>query len=259
MPPLRLICFLFLLLPASAQALTLRMCVDFNPHPPLVMSKGEGVVDRLVAAAAHEAGLTLVRYYAPVARCREELRAGKVDAFPLTPYIDALRPFLVFPMAAGKPDVLRSVSAVRQLVYRRQGSLASWNGSVAAGLGMPVLVSFGSVLVTERLTASRVPFDDNGKSTAVNLTKLMARRGDLLVGYEHDVEALLARPEFAGKVEALPIPFSDEICYLTVTPAFYRANRAQVERMWDAIGRLRKQARAQALENSAQPAEAIKK
>jgi len=42
----------------------------------------------------------------------------------------------------------------------------------------------------------------------------------------------------------LPLPFAEDAMYFSVSKAYYKANRAAVERMWDAIGRLRAAAAA---------------
>lgn len=227
------------LLAPPLHAQTMRICADEQSHMPFIDKEGNGVTGQLILQAAGEVGVKVVFYGAPTTRCREEIRAGLANGFPSAPYTAALLPFMVFPMQQGKPDAARGTLLARAMVFRRQGSAADWNGKAFSGLAMPVLMPFGAVLLSDRLQAMNVPFDDKGKTLALIFGKLLAGRGDVAIGSEYSGAALLTEPRFAGKIEALPLPFSEEFYYLGVSRAYYDANTAQVEQLWDAIGRIR--------------------
>jgi polar amino acid transport system substrate-binding protein len=224
----------------QAGAATLRLCVDERPWPPYLMPSGDGMAQRLLRDAAREAGATLAAYAAPVTRCREEIRYNAADGFPIAPYTPALLSFMVFPMRGGEPDPARAVMSARTLAYRRTGSAVQWDGVRFTHLATPVLVRFGSVLMVDKLAAMDVQADDSGKMLSANFSKLLAGRADIAVGLETTGLALLALPEFAGKIEALPVPFTDEAYYLGLSRTFYNANPQLSERLWDAIARQRR-------------------
>lgn len=227
---------------ASAQALTLRLCADERSHMPFINASGGGMVGMLIQQAAQETGVTVQYYGAPITRCREELRANLASGFPGVPLTPSVQSFMAFPMQAGEIDNSRAVMNARALVYRRVGSSAGWDGKKFTDVSTPVMVPMGSVLLFDRLTAMGVPFDDGSKTLEGNFNKLLGKRGELVVGSEFSGAALLADPRFAGKIEALPLPFSDEAYFLALTKAIYDANPDTVERLWNALARIRKSA-----------------
>lgn len=226
-------------LPACAQAPKLRLCVDARPHPPFLTPDGEGTVGALVRRAASEAGVALEFYSAPLTRCREEIRAGLADGYPSAAHTPSWLPLLDYPMKAGLPDPARAVLFVRVLAYQRQGGAVGWDGARFTRLNTPVLAGYGSALILDRLEAMRQASDTTGKNLEVNFAKLMAGRGDVALGWEQDGAALMARPELAGKVEALAPPFAEAMFYLGLSKRFCRAHPALAERLWAAIGRIR--------------------
>lgn len=224
---------------APAGAVTLRLCTDELSHLPYITPAGGGIADLLIREAAAEAGVTVELYAAPIARCREEIRHLLADGFPTTPFT-SLTGFLAFPMNGAEADPGRAVSSQRGMVFRRRGSAAGWDGARFSGTAAPVLAPFGSVLLIDRLKAMGMPVEDGGKTLGVNFRKLLAGRADLAVGTEFSGQALLSQPEFAGKLEMLPLPFTEEAYYLGLSREFQSAHPEEVERLWNAIARIRR-------------------
>ncbi len=222
-----------------ATAASMRVCVDELSHLPFITPKGEGVSGKLISQAAQEAGIAIIFYSAPITRCREEIRAGLADGFPTAPYTPALLPFMAFPMQQSKPDPARAVVVARGLIFRRTGSDVDWDGQRFINLKRPAMLPFGSVLLTDRLRAMHVRYDDKGKSMKAQFAKLLAERGDVVIGAEYSGRAALSDVRYTGKIEELAKPFSEEPYYFGISRKFYEANGAQVEQLWDAIGRIR--------------------
>ncbi len=236
--PRALLSLLWLLaLPASVWATKLRICSDELPHVPYLMPGGLGTTGLLIRMAAADIGLDVEFYDAPIRRCREDLRAYEADAFPVTPFDPDTLPFMVFPMQDGKVDRLRATTHVRSIVVRRMGSPAHWDGAAFAGLRKPVLLKFGTITTGKKLAALQVATDDSGKLPQSNFRKLMAGRGDLTICPEVECLLLLRQPEFAGKLEALPTPFTDDVLYLAITRQFDERNPGVAEQLWNAIAR----------------------
>ncbi len=231
---------LLLALPAFSFATKLRICSDELPHIPYLMPGGNGTTGLLIRMAAADMGLELEFYDAPIRRCREDLRAFDADAFPVTPFDTETLPFLVFPMADGKVDRARATTNVRSIVVRRIGSPAHWDGRTFTALQLPVLVKFGTIVTGKKLAAMQVATDDTGKSPESNFRKLLAGRGDLAICPEVEGQALLHLPEFAGKLEALPQPFTDDVYYLAITKQFDERNPGLADQLWNAIARTRR-------------------
>jgi polar amino acid transport system substrate-binding protein len=252
-PNLRPLLILALCCPSMALAVTLHVCTDVRNHPPLLMADGSGSVGVMVVAAAREAGLEIAFHAMPIARCRAGFNENTIQSYPLTPFSPELVGQGQYPEHHGKLDRSRSTAGGRLMVYRRIGEKVDWDGSRFSGLVKPVLIPAGSVVIRDRVREAGAPIDSNGSSFATNFEKLLAGRGDVAIGFEHEGTLLLERPSFSGKIEVLPVPLSDELFYMIVHKDFYHAHQVQVEAMWDAIGRMR------AAELSGEAAKALKK
>lgn len=221
-------------------AVTLRLCTDEQSRLPYITPQGTGMADILVREAAKEVGITVEFRPAPLTRCREEIRVHAADGFPTTPYSPTVTDFMAFPMQGNAPDPSRAVNNIRAMVYRRVGTAATWDGTHFSHLNTPVLVASGSVLLLDRLTQMNVPLENTARSLEANFQKLLAGRAELAVGSEFSGSALMAQPPYAGKIEVLPAPFTDEPYYLSVSKRFRDANADVVEKLWNAMARIRK-------------------
>lgn len=215
----------------------LRLCVDVRPHPPYVMLEREGTAQVLVRMAAARAGLQVEYYHAPVARCAEEIKRNLAQGYPAAAYTPKLSAVCGFPMEGKEPDLQRATVVTRVVLYRRVGDAADWDGKRLSHTTAKVLISHGAVGMQERLRALGIAADDGGVDLATNFAKLLARRGDLVLGFETDGQLLLARAPFAGKIEALPVQFAQSHHFLCLSHQFLDANPALAAAMWAAIPR----------------------
>lgn len=217
----------------------LSLCIEENPFPPLIYTDRDGAIPILVKMAARAAGVRVQFHRAPYLRCLEEVRSGQADGYPSTAWGVEGADVYVYPGHPGAPDPARATVTTRVLVYRRSGDAVGWDGSAFSGLTRPVLHDRAGLLVGRRLKTLGVAADNNGKNAEANLSKLLAGRGDAVVTFEVGAAALLRQARFAGKVEALPVPFFVEHYYLGVNRAVYARHPDKVEAMWQAIARLR--------------------
>ena len=241
MSPFPLLLAAALFCPALALAAKLRVCTDVHPHPPFLMPDGSGSAGLLVAAGARAAGFDLEFYAVPLARCRAEAEVNVVHGFPMTPYIPNVLPYARYPMRNGRPDAARATMRARIMLYQRAGGPVTWNGRKVGGLVRPVLVPSGSLAMIDVLRKIGAPMDEQGRSLQANLSKLVAGRGDAAVGVWDEGVNLLTLPEFAGKIEMLPLPVFEQAYFLVVTKAYYAQHGPRVEAMWNTIGRLNQQ------------------
>jgi hypothetical protein len=236
----RLLLSLLLLAPSAAQAEKMRVCTDIHPHLPLLTPDGGGIAGRQLAQVARELGVEIEFVAQPLSRCKVDIAAGTLDAFPLTPLSAGLQAIVRYPERQGQTDRSRASAVARLMVFRRSGAAATWDGVRFHGLQRPVLIAATAFVVRDRVMALGVPFDESGRSLANNFAKMLAGRGDAAIGWEDEGQLLLREARFAGKIEMQPEPLAPEAAYyLAVNPEYYRRNSAQMEKMWDAIGRLR--------------------
>lgn len=220
--------------------LQLSLCIEENPYPPQIYADRDGAIPILVKMAARAAGLRVAFHRAPYLRCVAEVRSGQSDGYPSTPARNDSADAFVFPGYPAAPDAARATVSARVLVYRRVGTPLAWNGRAFSGLAGPVLHDRNGLLVARRLRAMSVAGDSSAKNAEGNLSKLLAGRGDAVVSFEAAASPLLATPRFAGKVEALAVPFFVDVYYLGIAPTVYARHRDKIEALWQAIGRLRK-------------------
>ena len=252
-PFFRLLMSLLLLAPWAAQAEKMRVCTDIHPHLPLLTPEGGGLAGKQLTQVARELGVELVFVAQPLSRCKVDIAAGTLDAFPLTPLSVALQAIVRYPEHQGQPDRSRASAQARLMVFRRTGAAAQWDGVKFRGLQRPVLIAATAFVVRDRILALGVPVDENGRSLANNFAKMLAGRGDAAIGWEDEGQLLLREARFAGKIEMQSEPLAPEAAYyLAVNPEYYRRNSAQMEKMWDALGRLR-------AAQSVQPAKPVRK
>lgn len=227
---------------APARPLTLRLCVDERPQLPFITPDGRGTAGELIRTATSQSGIEVSFYGAPISRCREEIRAGVADGFATAPYTPSLFAFMAYPMNGAEPDNPRAIMVARAMIFRRKGSSLDWDGRQFTHRSLPLLVPFGAAMLVDRVQALGIPHDDKGKTLEMNFSKLVAQRGDAAVGSEYAGMALMAQARFKGQLEMLPIPFSEQSYFLGVSSAYYGAHPAAMERLWDAIGRIRQSA-----------------
>lgn len=235
----------------QAGAVTLRLCTMESGIRPFISAAGNGIADQLIRQAAQEIGVSVEFHAAPLTRCREEIRSNLADGFPYAPYTPTLAQFYVYPMHGAATDAARAVNSGRSMVFRRVGSKVEWDGMRFAQLTTPVLVPFGMVMLHDRLKEMGIAIDNSGKTMDTNFAKMLAGRADVAVGTEYHGRELLSLPQFAGKIEELPRPFTDAPYFLVTSRRFHEDNPQVMEKLWDAIGRIRRTPAYQAVQRKA--------
>ncbi|MBA5637659.1 hypothetical protein H3H37_11395 [Duganella sp. LX20W] len=215
----------------------LRLCVDARPHPPYVLLEREGTAQILVRMAAARVGVQVEYHHAPVARCAEEIRRNLAQGYPAAGYAPKVADFCAFSVDNKEPDPQQATAQARLMLYRRTGELVDWDGKRLLHLNGKVLSSHGALVMRDRLRALGAETDDGAADLATNFAKLLARRDDLAIGFERDGQPLIERAPFAGKIEALPVVFSQERYYLCLSHQFRDAHPELAAALWDAIPR----------------------
>lgn len=220
-------------------AQTLQICVDDQHYPPFTYPDREGVVQMLVRAAVADSGWEVAFISVPRRRCYAGLASGLYQAaFPIvsTPGITH---HLELPQRAGDEDVQRSFGMLRVVTFRARGSQASWDGQQFSGLQRPVLYGSGVNLLHDRLAELGVPGNDSAKSVRQIMEMLVAGRGEIAIGSEHQVMVALQDPQLAEQIEVLPSIFMQKYAYLGFHKGFYAEHGPMVEALWTRIGELR--------------------
>lgn len=227
---------------AAASADPVRVCVGVQPYPPFMFPNKDGTVQVLINMAAEQSGIKIKYEPMPIAKCVEELRQGNVQASAAMGFTPLNASVAAFPMKKTEADTARSVGTARSLVYRLSGSKVGWDGSHFSEIKHPLLFASGSSVFAEKAKALKIPYDDLTATFAKNLLKLQAGQGDAVIGFEHEGKLRLEEPGNVGKFEALPAPFTEAYYYMAFSKQYYEKNEAQVESLWNAVGKLKNSA-----------------
>jgi polar amino acid transport system substrate-binding protein len=246
--PARAVCTVVLLAAwASAQcAEPIRICITDIAYPPYLYPDREGSIQWLVRQAALHTGLRADFAPMPIKRCIAQIAAGQMDA-RIAGSSAVTRAGLRFPMKDGVTDAGRALGSAREMLFRLKNSPVEWDGRQMEHVTGPVLMQPGFPTTELLLKRFGVQIDSGGKTLEANLGKLLAGRGQLAIGFEFYAAGVLARPEFSGKIEMLPIPIHEAGYYLAFSPAYYAAHGADVERLWAACAEVRHGAEYEAL------------
>lgn len=98
-----------------------------------------------------------------------------------------------------------------------------------------MLYVFGYSDVGRHLQAISVASDGGAGNNEQNARKVLAGRADVMAIYLDDASALLASPEFAGKLEPIALPLGESEFYLAFNQQYYATHRDAIERLWDGI------------------------
>ncbi|GAB2872919.1 hypothetical protein GCM10027277_47740 [Pseudoduganella ginsengisoli] len=227
-------------LAASAQE-AMTLCVEDQPASPYTFPTRDGTMQVLVKMAAKQADVAVAMRVQPWKRCIEEVRAGTMGGMLNAGYTPFHAEYAVFPMQGGKPNTAQSLAKMDIMAFRVKGGKADWDGSKFSHVSKPVLIPSGFATISDQLKSMNVPFDDNTKEPARNFYKLIAGQGDILLGFDGEMQALVAgRKEVQDKVEMLPTKFMTADFYLAVSKVYYSANKDKVDALWSAIGKVRK-------------------
>lgn len=236
-----LVCLLACLL-APVQAATLVVCVSDEAFPPFTFPNREGDSQRLIRSAVERQGWQLEFVALPWRRCLAGVAQGLFGAIAgvaATPeYLD----FMAFPRRSGQADPRRALGITRLVVYRPAGGAAAWDGQGFSGVDRPVLYLSGRSTLKVLLARLGVPAVDTARTSTQLAHMLLRGRGSLAIDHDYQVELLLAKPEFRGRFEVLPVPLGEAPIFLALGRQLYQRHSRQVEAIWNEIGALRRAA-----------------
>ncbi|WP_077036314.1 hypothetical protein [Pelomonas sp. KK5] len=225
--------------PVAAQepARIWRVCITDLVLPPYLSNDPAqpGIAERLLVEAGRQSRLSVLLLRYPMKRCVAMADSGSADAALAAPTPDNVRR-LEFPMRAGVIDSTRRVARINLVWVARQDANVQWNGGLPAGR-LVVGTRLGMRSAIEPLQAAGFQVDATASTIGQLLHKVAARRVDLAVGLQEEVEyALHGQP--ASPLMVLPTAFLTTDFY-AVVPRRATPPGEAVEAWWSAMGRLR--------------------
>ncbi len=231
---------LVLLLAAGAPALELELGINGDAEAPWVLPSGDGLSQRLIAAAAARAGVT-VRFTAlPWQRGLVQLEGGQLDGVVNASHTRAREAFARYPRdPAGAVDASRRLHRESYTLLRRSGDALDWDGTAFHGL-TGVVCAQREFSIVAILRGHSVTVDDQLPDLLGNLEKLAAGRAQgAALSAGAAAAALHNHPELARSIEVLPRPLAVRDYFLILAPTVERRSPGLSDRLWGAIGELR--------------------
>lgn len=212
----------------------IRVCQDSQPHPPFLFPDHDGSIQILLRMTAARMGVALDTHYAPILRCQAELESGDSHARVASVTPNTLKT-LAFPLSGNNVDVSRAVASVRHMLFRPTRNDTDWDGESFSNLRLPILIPPGYPQSRQELLRLGVQYDESGRDTETNFSKLLAGRGALAVALEEDGKSQLLKPQFAGKIEMLAVPLAQVHYFFAFSLHFYRSQPKFVETFWNEL------------------------
>ena len=220
-----------------------RVCVTDVVAPPYLNGDPThpGLIERLVADAGRQVGFSVLLVHFPVRRCKSMFVAHEIDSMigPAGMGYESR-----VPMKGGAVDVSRRIARINLIWVRRAETPYDWDGRRFTGnpLGHPLVIGTRASFfpVQDRLDALGVTVDGAALNTHQALAKLAAKRVDLVLGVQEEIEFGLRDPALVELV-VLPRAFQTLDYFALVHPGLDVATQAKVEAWWTAIARMRDQ------------------
>ena len=226
------------LLPVAATAMV--VCVEDEPFLPMsnagLEPPGHGQI--LIREVVRKQGVPLRIVLAPWKRCQALVAAGTYDATLAAAYAGRNIELLAFPMRApGIPDGAKATGSATTYLYRRKGTPADYVNGRFVRLSGPVGVTSGFQASTETVLKGGGQVYDGAKSADQLAKMLLAGRLELVAAEQAFV--ILAREKYRDELEALQAILHETDYYLAFSPAFYKAQRELVEKVWSEMATVR--------------------
>jgi polar amino acid transport system substrate-binding protein len=231
---------LVLWLATEASALELQLGVNDDSEAPWVLPSGNGLSQRLIAAAAARAGVA-VRFAAlPWQRALIQLEGRHLDGVVNASHTSARDAFARYPRdPAGAIDTSRRLHRESYALLRRRGDALDWDGTAFHGL-TGVVCAQREFSIVAILRSHGLTVDDQLPDLLGNLEKLAAGRAQGTALSAGAASAMLRdHPELARNIEALPRPLAVRDYFLILAPAVEQRSPGLPDRLWSAIGELR--------------------
>lgn len=213
----------------------IRTCIDERPWIPYTHPdpRKPGTMQRAIRSIGKKLGIQIIDSPLPWRRCQAFVRSGAADAMVGGSYMDFNLEFSDFPMLGNAANSKKSLGFARVILLRRAGSAADFDGKSFLHTNLPVGTPAGTRIVLAEAQKFG-PVDDDAHTDEQNIQKLLAKRIDLMAGYEFDLKELI-KGKYEGKVEILARPLVASHYYLAFSKKFTAENRELVELIWKEI------------------------
>lgn len=217
----------------------IQLCIASEPHPPFSDPQVETPIQQRIRQAAASQGFGVEFVALPWRRCIYETHKDVMDGAVGLGDRFAAQQGMRFPLKDGAVDMRRALGFTPFVFMRRAGDTVDWDGQRYLNLSGPVLMigAVGEIKIELARTGAAIEDTARGPEQLVNM--LLAGRGNLVADSQGRLLEIMARPEFAGRVEILETPLGGRVSLLTIAPHLYAQFPQRIEALWDEYARLR--------------------
>ena len=226
---------------------TLTFCHEDQNAYPWVMTDGAGLNLELLNLVQQALKLQVGYVAVPWRRCLSGMQQGLYDgAFAASFKTERLQMGHYPTNTDGRPDALRRLHISRYTLYRRVGSMVSWDGqrfSQLSGRGG----SLSGFSIRDLLLAHGLEVGESSRDPLALLQMLVHGRVEAIALQTMRGDFLLqANPKLAAQVEKLPQLLEEKPYYLMLSKALLVRDPELAERIWSEVQRQRESATYQA-------------
>jgi len=168
-----------------------------------------------------------------------ELKNGTIDGAFSASYKKEREALGAYPMKRGKVDKARSLHTDTYFFYKLKGAEFRWNGKAVSKFKGFVGVPNGYSVIDDLKKLGLSVEASNGTLTDFN--KLAAGRVGVVAALELTADQLLKKyPDLNKVIVKVTTPIAFKEYYVMLSNQFVKSNPTLAEKIWDAIGGMRK-------------------
>lgn len=233
-----------LMIAADVQAASLKIAFEDVEQSPYVLgntaaidAEKPGIHVELVRTAAAELKIDLTLQRMPWKRQLALLETGQIDGLFSASFKEDRLAIGVYPMKDGKPDASLMLDNQSYSLYRQTGGKVGWDGQSLTGFSGAIGAPGGYSIVDDlRKLGATV---QEGANTNSDLMKLLAGRVEAVAALDVVGDALLEKPQFAGKVEKVTPPLVTKPYYLMLSHQLVKADPDLARKFWETLAAVR--------------------
>jgi polar amino acid transport system substrate-binding protein len=168
-----------------------------------------------------------------------ELKNGTIDGAFSASYKKEREALGAYPMKGGNVDKTRSLHKDSYFFYKLKGSKFGWNGKAVSNLKGVVGAPNGYSVIDDLKKLGLSVEESNG--TLMDFNKLAAGRVGVVAALELTADLLLKKsPDLNKVIVKVATPITSKEYYVMLSNQFVKSNPILAEKIWDAIGGMRK-------------------
>jgi polar amino acid transport system substrate-binding protein len=221
-----------------AVAQTIKLCHDEAESSPWLIKNGKGLNIVLMEEAAAKNGVKLAISSLPWKRCLNAVEDKSIDGAIAASFNQERAAFAVYPTTGGKPDATKRLHSDEYSLYQLKGGKLEWDGTKFNNLTGAIGAQRGYSIIND-IKKAGAKVDEGGAFPRDNMRKIIGGQVQAIALTTQEGDALIAQPDFAGKVEKIATPLTQKNYFTIFGKDYYSANQKTVDNLWAVMATIR--------------------